>query len=805
MKYITLLLLIFSSISTFAQSSAARGSVILDDSDMLDLTKVFLLNPLDSSVINGVIPKSTGDFRLKADPGMYLLKVTCIGFQDFYIDNLELKEAQTKALGDIQLKLDILLSLDEVIATGSLDVLKAGIDKKTYNVEEDISVRGGSASDVLNNIPSIDVDQDGNISLRGDGNVTILIDGRPSALVAGDGQNLLDALPANSIERIEVVTNPSAKYDPDGTSGIINIVMKKNKLKGMNGIVSGTAATGNLYNVNLGLSYRNKRLNIYTNYSMNYYEGYRNNFSDLYQDFGADSSNYLDQDRAGADLKFTNTLVFGSDFTINKHNVVGFSLTGNLQNRVRTGDLVSSLYDQDTLYLTGWNRSSNDPINSQNADINVNYTHTLKDTKGKLSMNVNQSFGGRDTEGYYEEVLLNANGLSLGISPLNQQLFNLSTSKITSAQTDLEYVIEKISARIEAGAKMILRSDEISTYSERKDTLTNIYIPDSLANFDYAYDEQIYSLYGIFGQQRGKLSYQGGLRTEYATQIPNLISTGELTRNEYFNLFPSAHVKYEPSEEVEFSLSYSRRINRAKSRQLNPFTSYANPFNVRTGNPELQPEYIDSYDLGYSLTKKKIILSASIFHRRTTDVINRIKSYNPDNSSVMTYANIDKSVSTGLESIIIYKPTKWLKNQLSFNGNYIDYTNSDSTVDWSNDGFNWNAKYVLSIDFWKKSALFQLNGNYSAPRVTPQGIILSRTQVDASVEKRLFEKKLSIGFRVTDIFDTKGFRIELNQAGIEQKVDYKWLTRRFYLTASYRFGKLDKKIKVPRIDGGGGV
>ncbi|MFT5858896.1 MAG: outer membrane receptor protein involved in Fe transport [Flavobacteriaceae bacterium] len=772
---------------------------------MFDLTKVLLLNPYDSTVISGVVPKSNGYFRLKSEPGSYLVKVICVGFEDYFLDIYELKNGQTLALDPVVLKLDTLLDLDEVVATGSLDVLKAGIDKKIYTVEEDISVRGGSASDVLNNIPSIDVDQDGNISLRGDGNVTILIDGRPSALVAGDGQNLLDALPANSIERIEVVTNPSAKYDPDGTSGIINIVMKKNKLKGMNGIVSVTAATGNILNGNLGLSYRNKRFNVYTNYSMNYYEGYRNNFSDLYQDFGADSSNFLDQDRIGADLKTTNTLVLGSDFTINKRNVIGFSLTGNLQERVRTGDLVSGLYDQNDVYLAGWNRSSLDPTISRNADVNLNYTHTLKDRKGKWSMNANQSFGGRNIEGHYEEQLLDANGISLGVAPLNQQLFNTSTSKITTAQTDLEYIIAKISARIEAGAKMILRADDIMTFSEHIDTLTNIFVSDSLANFDYAYDEQIYSIYGIFGQQRGKLSYQAGLRTEYALQIPNLISTGEVTRNEYFNLFPSAHLKYEPKEEIEFSLSYSRRINRAKSRQLNPFTSYANPFNVRTGNPELQPEYIDSYDLGYALTKKKIILSISVFHRRTTDVINRIKSYRPDNSSVVTYANIDKSVSTGVESIIIYKPTAWMKNQLSFNGNYIDYTNSDSTVDWNNDGFNWNVKYVLSIDFWKKTASFQLNGNYSAPRVTPQGIILSRTQIDASVEKRLLDKKLSIGFRVTDIFDTKGFRIDLDQEGIQQDVVYKWLTRRFYVTASYRFGKLDQKIKAPRLDQGGGI
>ncbi len=803
MKYVILLLLLILTSTTFSQTAKLTGRVVLEDPEMIELVKVRLLYQSDSSVVDGAIPQLNGKFSINAPLGDYLLKITCPDYEILFLNDISL--SSSKDIGDLILTVDKSLSLDEVIATGNLDVLKAGIDKKIYSVDDDISVRGGSVSDVLNNIPSIDVDQDGNISLRGDGNVTILIDGRPSALVAGDGQNLLDALPANSIERIEVVTNPSAKYDPDGTSGIINIIMKKNKIKGGNGIVSATAATGNLYNFSLGLSYRNNRVNVYTNYSMNYYEGYRNNFSDLIQDFGMDSLNYLDQGRVGADLKFTNTIVIGSDFFINKRNVLGFSITGALEKRVRTGELESRLYDQNNAFIDSWDRSSEDPIANKNADVNLNYTHSLKGSKGKWSMNANQSFGNRDTEGYYEQYFLNAFGNSTGQSALNQQLFNASKLRITTVQTDLEYIIEKISARVETGIKMIVRNDEISTFSEKLDTLSNSYGADTLSNFDYAYDEQIYSGYGIFGQKRGKFSYQGGVRTEYALQIPNLLSTGQITSNKYFNLFPSAHVKYEPSKAVEFRLSYSRRINRAKSRQLNPFTSYANPFNIRTGNPKLQPEYIDSYDLGYSITKKKLILSVSVFHRKTTDVINRVKVYNSDNSSVVTYDNIDKSVSTGLETIIIYKPYKWMKNQVSFNGNYIGYTNANTTVDWNNDGFNWNVKYVLSIDFWKKTASFQLNGNYSAPRVTPQGIILSRTQVDASVEKRMLDKKLSLGFRVTDIFDTKGFRIELNQEGIEQDIVYKWLTRRFYVTLSYHFGNLDKKMKVPRVDAGGGM
>ena len=171
----------------------------------------------------------------------------------------------------------------------------------------------------------------------------------------------------------------------------------------------------------------------------------------------------------------------------------------------------------------------------------------------------------------------------------------------------------------------------------------------------------------------------------------------------------------------------------------------------------------------------------------------------------MTYQNIDKSVSTGSEVILIYKPFKWMKNTLTFTGNQIDYSNSDATVEWNNSGFNWGAKYILGIDFWKKTASFQLNARYSAPRVAPQGIIQSRSGIDLSVEKRLLDKRLSIGARVTDLFDTKGFVLELDQTGVHQESEYKWRTRRIYLTVSYRFGTLDGKNKSSKKSSGGGM
>jgi len=798
-----ILLVLFVSIFQLGNAQILTGKIV-DEKGPLEFASVRLFSTKDSSVVQGIYTSEDGTFKLDGiDPGSYYLKISFSNFVTHVIDPLIIEKSKDLSIGEIQMSIDKTLELDGVIAVGSLDVLKAGIDKKIYNVQDDIAAKGGTVNDVLNNIPSIEVDQDGNISLRGDGNVTILIDGRPSGLVLGDGQNLLNSLPANSIERVEVVTNPSAKYDPDGTSGIINIVMKKNKLKGFNGIVSATAATGNQYEGSFSLSYRNKRINSFVNYSFNRYEGFRNFTSLLHRDITADSAITFVQNREGTDLKQGNTLVIGTDFHINDRNVIGFSATGSIGIRDRFGDLKNEMYDGDFELYEKWDRVSIEPRTSRNVDVNLNYSFKLKEEKGEWSLAAYQSFGERSMIGLYEEVYYdNLVDLS-NLSPLNQRLEGNTLNTITTGQTDFSYILKKINARIETGAKFIRRNEELDTYSETEDTISGLYYEDTVSNFEYKYTGSEYSTYLIFGQELGKFKYQGGIRGEFAVQNPQLVNSTEDFEKTYVNLFPSAHLRYEVSKKSEFGLSYSRRINRPRSRQLNPFISYADPFNQRSGNPDLNPEYIDSYDFSYSFTAKKVILSTSVFHRRTKDVINRVKYYREDNTGLVTYGNIDKSVSTGLEVIFIYKPFKWMKNTFSFNGSYMDYTNLDPNADWNNDGLNWGVKYQGSVDFWKKTASFKMTANYMAPRVTPQGIFQRGNVIGMALEKRLFNNKFTVGTRVTDVFNTMNTTINLDQEGVRQDMEFKWLSRRIYLSLSYKFGQFDRK-KMPKVKSVGG-
>jgi outer membrane receptor protein involved in Fe transport len=765
-----------------------------------------LFSVKDSSVAAGVFTDPDGRFNLEQlTYGNFYGKLTFSGYETITINDIKISASiKSVNLGTYKMIIDKTIDFEEVKVVGQLDVLKAGIDKKIYNVGEDLSVKGGTANDVLNNIPSVEVDQDGRIMLRGDGTVTVLIDGRPSSLSGGNGKSLLDALPAGSIERIEVVTNPSAKYDPDGTSGIINIVLKKNKLKGFNGMLTANVGSGNLNGGNVAdgsfsLSYRNGKFNAYGSYSGRYMTGYRNNYSSLEQTFSDNSSLKIVQNRLGSDLNAGHTFRVGSDFYLKPRHVIGFSATGSIGQRDRTGDQWNTSYDGDGNVISFWNRESYDPTNQQNFDLNVNYKFDLKDDKGSFTIDANQSLGKEEIEGYYEQTDYNLDSTLIGSYLLDQQLFNTEKNNVTTVQSDFTYVLPKRKARIETGLKAIVRKQGVDTYSESRNQSSGIYEEDTLANFIYQYDEQIYSAYGIFGQELGKFKYQAGVRLEQSYQIPNLISDSIRIVNDFFNFFPSAHIRYAFTPKSEVSLSYSRRINRAGSSNLNPFTNYSDPYNLQRGNPNLQPEYIDSYDLGYTNERKKVTLTTSIFYRYTTGVITRIKEFYADNTSAVTYANIDKSYSFGTEMIFIVKPTTWWRNSISGNANYIQY--DDNTNSFNRSGFNWNLKYSGTFDFWKKTASIQINGTYNAPRITVQGTAQRRGAIDISGEKKFKEGMFSVGFRVSDVFNRQGFEMQVNQPSIRQESEFKWLTRKYFITFTYKFGKLEISKKN---QGGGG-
>ena len=766
----------------------------------LEYASVKLFSQNDSSFVAGIYTDVSGEFMLFQLPfGKYFAKITLINYGTKWIKDISFSmEKPDRVLGTLKLNPEFAKEMEVARVVTNKKILETSFDKKIYNISEDLTARNGTVNDVLNNIPSVEVDQDGKISLRGDGNVTILIDGRPSMLSGNSAKSFLDALPANMVERIELVTNPSAKYDPDGTSGIINIVLKKNKLKGINGNVNSSAATGKIFNGSASLSMRNSKMNVYGTYSYKHYEGARNNYGEMNRRKN-DTTFILDQNRLGTDYNVGHTFKLGSDFYLKDRHVLGINATGSIGDRNRAGNLLNSqLIERDSLTtFNQWSRISYDPSKQRNLDLNLNYKFDFKEDKGSLSFDATQSFGTDTTGGRYNQFYTSK-------PETNQQLANQENDRVSTVMLDFVRVLPK-NIRIEAGAKTILKNSLINAHSETKDSL-GVFKDDHLSTFKYSYDEQIYSTYGNFAQHLGKFKYQGGLRIERSFQIPNLISQNQVYSKQYFNIFPSAFLTYTVIKDLDLTLNYSKRINRPSGENLNPFTSWADPFNLRKGNPDISPEFINSYEFGVGLTKKKLSINGSLYYRDSRNVIQRYRMYYPNGYAAVTYINIERSQSYGTELIITYRPTIWFKNVISFNGNQIKYTDS-KVLQTPTTGFNWSVKYIGSIDFWKKTASIQINGKYNAPIITPQGTVQPRASLDISGEKNFKEGKWTIGFKVSDVFNTQEFRIHVDQPTVQQFSTFKQTTRRFYFNLAYKFGKMEftKKGKISNDNGGGGM
>mgnify|MGYP001049782584 FL=1 len=787
MRIITLLLLFLSAVSySFAQEKPASivGEVKNELGEELIFVKCILYTP-DSVFVKGTETDLFGKFELQnIKSGAYYLKFEFIGFEPKYIQIENLKPNTNFRVKSVVLTQEDIQITEDVEITATKKLIETTIDKKIYDPSQDLSTQGGTVEDILRNVPSVEVDENGTISLRGNSNVTILVDGLPSTLTAGN----LDALPANSIERVELVTNPSAKYDPDGTAGIINIVLKKQKLRGVNGSVSLNAGTGPVLNGNINFNARNEKVNFFFSYGARHYEGFRNSFSYWDTDLG-DTLLELNQLREGTDLNQNQNMRLGADFNLKNRQTFGFSVNGNIGLRERTGDQINNrLYNQDLNDY--WNRLSKDPIKRRSIDFTLNYQKKFNNKGGDLKLSANQSFGNTDTEGFYEERYYSDFGNEYR-SPFLQEINNESKNNVLTLALDVTKYYQK-DKKLEYGAKYIGRSLDKIAYSESYDTLTQNYNPDINLNNQFVYDESIFAAYGIFGQQVNKFGYQIGLRLEQALTEPRLINTNENFENNYFSFFPSANVLYKLKEKHTLTLSYSRRINRPSARTLNPFPSFSDPLNLRVGNPDLNPEYINAYELVSQRDWKNVNLTSSLYVRHTTSQIQRIKEFYDNGTSAVTYKNLDDAYNYGLEVIGVYKPYKWLRNLISFNGYGISIQDDGSTPNLvNNQGFSWNVKLNSSFTFWNNSTTFQISTAYVARRITAQGWVKPRRGLDLSLQRKFFNNKFTAGLRVSDVFDNQGFEYYVEQGNLEQQAEFKWQTRRFYLNLSYRFGKLE--------------
>lgn len=760
-----------------------------------------------NKLITGSATKTNGKFLIENVPaGKYMARVEFMGYAKKEIKGILMSpksDELVKQLGVITLS-SATKTIGSTTIVKKKSVFVNEIDKKVFNADQSITSTGGTAIDLIENVPSIEVDQDGNISLRGNTNVIILIDGRPSGLTGAGRQAFLESIPASSIEKIEIITNPSAKYDPDGMSGIINIVLKKNKIKGTSGMVSSSVGTGGSYNISSRFGYRNSKFNVYGNYSLNINESWSKGGYD--RSIFGDSTEYLSQISDRNRYRLSNLIKVGFDYYIDKFNTIYISANKGFGSRDNDQQVLYNNTDAFFQPQFSSRRNTDGTGDNLSTDISIGYVKKFNKKNHVLNLDLYYTNSDRENESEINQMDQNVFNDLFELDPTFQNTTSIDKSNNYILQLDYTKPLLK-DVKLETGYKLILRNINNSFFSESHDSGTTIFSPDTFLNNQFDYLEEIHAVYGILGKQVSKLGLQAGLRVEQAFTTSTLVDgESDPFENDYLSLFPSAHIKYELTEAKELMLSYGRRINRPRTRSLNPFANQTDPLKLFRGNPYLKPEYINSYELGYSYYNKKFSLTTTVYYRQIVNMMSRLKLFDSATGiSVVTYDNFNKGSSYGLEVIANVNPTKWWRMTLSTNTSASKFSTNNLATGFDNSSTRFSSRLMSTWTHRKKHSL-QLSGFYRAPFDIPQGVIKAMYGTDIAYKLRFMKGKASLGIRVSDVFNTREFRYVTEDAFLKDDGLSKWQSRRAFISFTYNFGTQQRNMrrKQSRGNGGGG-
>lgn len=763
----------------------------MESGEPLEFVTVSIYSQRDSSLLTGGITDIKGKFLIEEIRlGRLYLKFSYIGYDDQFMDGIILSPRNgnsiEKDLGELRLVPNTQV-LDAVEVTANNGFVGNGIDRKIYRLDQLQVAEGGSVIEVMENIPSVDVDIDGNISLRGSENVTVLVDGKPSALTGADRRAILEHIPAANIERVEVITNPSAKYDPDGMAGIINIVTKKNKLEGFNGSVTANIGNRHKYSFSGLLNYKIKKWNIYTSYSFNYRERFFEGTNYRETVFN-DSLSILRQESNSDRISRSHLVKVGIDFSPNLTNTLSISTMYNFRGGNTSENIVYHDYDEEDI-LSGYrNRDIKETTAGDSWDFNFNYQKDFKKPRQKLSLDLNYSLSGSDYTGHFVEQPFNPDHTIVDPNPFIQNNFNIGKNYIGTGELSYLHPFSE-KGNLDLGIKSTSRTIETDFISETYDSVSQDYMPDVDISNKFTYNEQIHAGYAVYQQYIDKFGFQLGIRAEQAYTDFDLLTTGQQYKNDYFNLFPSVHLSYKFSEKQEMKLSYSRRINRPRVRSLNPFTDLSDPQNIRIGNPYLEPEYINAYELEFGQYWDRYSITASIYYRDINNMISRLKTVDTNGISILTWGNLSSGKSFGLELIINGELAKWWNFTLSGNIYKTELDGSNLEADLNNEGYGFTSKLLTTIK-WNKVFDIQLSARYMGPRPITQGEIKEIFMADLALSKKVLKNKGTLNLRFSDIFNTRKFRFQTSGINFYQEGMRNRESQNIYLSFTYRFGKL---------------
>jgi len=783
------------------KSGKIKGKIIDADTKVpMEYANVAVYRKQDSKLVTGGIANESGNFEISDLPfGSYYVEANFIGFEKTKVEDVKIiPNSTTVDMGTIELGASR-LNIGTVDVVAERNRIEYKIDKKVINVTNDINAAGGTAITVLENTPSVEVDIDGNVSLRGSSSFTVYIDGRPSVL---SGSDALRQIPSSAIQNIEIITNPSVKYDPDGNAGIINVVMKKNVLSGFNGIINMNLGTGEKYGTDALFNYKTKKYNLFVGANWNDETNY-GDMKSMRETYLNDTTTFLntdgrrDQTRGGKQLKggfdyfLTDKTSITASSEIGSYNFDSYG-GGNIHNYQEPGDM--------DVYSVQNNRSGR---SGNYVTANASFLSKF-DEAGTHKLEGSFYYRNRESleDETIDEFLSDAS-----YRQSNQYLSRIITdgnSTSNDYRFKLDYTLPlKNEAKLEAGLQSRIEN-EMETFNFKNfDSGTGTFINNPMFTSDMDFKEGIHSAYTTYSGKLKSVEFMLGLRGEYNNRSIDHSKADKPYTLDRFDYFPSAHFSYSLANESQLMTSYSRRINRPDGRDLDPFPNYMNQYTIRIGNPNLKPEYTDSYELSYMYKFGNSFVSLESFYRTTNDLMTRIQELR-DGIFYMTMDNLNRDYSLGGEIMGNINFTKWLLINTSFS--IYNYQLKGEVLGKSVDkqSTNYSGRLNGTVKFSPDSRL-QLTGYYRGPSVSAQGDMKSMIFTNLAYRQDFMKKKLSATLSIRDVLGTAKY--EGTSYGDDFKSTFKMLhePRVLMLTLSYKINnyKMDKQAPTDQPNQGG--
>lgn len=801
--------------NTKANKSIITGK-ILDGktNESLPYVSVAILRVKDSTLINGGITNDKGIFTINnVNYGKYILRCSFVGYKD-YFQKISVNSPKT-TIDDIKISVSS-ETLDAVNITAERQMMEYKLDKRVINVDKNLVATGGTASDILDNVPSVQVDDEGNLTLRGNSNVTLLVDGKPSQLLGNDIPSVLAQIPASSVESIEVITNPSAKYNPEGMSGIINIKLKEKGNRGLNGNVNVTAGSAvQKYmprdNFSAALNWSNKKFALSASIDGNYSERGRKYDNFKYITKNDSLTDVVRSTRDGSDQHNGIGARLGADWYINPKNTLSLSFNTHYHKSPSENGIVYNTNLFDSMSYRTNKQTIDGSSDGHFNNLGLTYSKTFKLKDEEFYANVTWNWGNFNNSSNERLEYYNT---SIPTYVRDDE----GTSKFHRAVADIHYIYPfSKDSKLEVGYNLEY-SKGLSSYDYY---LNGNSFVDTATSYDFHSESQIHALYATFGFMIGqKLSTQLGLRGEMVKNDFNkdlIVGYDTKFNKDYNSIYPTIHISYQITPKQSVQLSYSRRIRRPDAWTLLPNIDVSNPEYVRFGNPNIDPEYTDAYEAGYSIMLKKTTIYSSLYYRATNNEMTRFEFYwdqanchnygfdwawdiagGAANSGriAQTTMNLAHCFNYGLELIIDQEITKWWKANIS--GNFFGQEEDGTELNYSKvNTINWNAKLTSTMTL-PKDLTIQLSGQYYAPQTTIQGHNNASYFADLAIRKNILNKQGTIALNVRDIFNTRsrdGYSFTDQYVSFNHRKPY---SQSVSVSFSYRFGQtqnMKKKVK----------